>query len=232
MWPGIQNLKSSHYFYKHYDRGDNWYRSFFPLQTTRVARSVAHKGTAVSGEASPYYLFDPRVPQRVAETLPDAKIIVLLRDPVERAYSHYRERVHEGVEELSFTDAVQAETGRLRGELERMLSEPLYYSEPHDWYSYRSRGVYEPQIRSWRQMVPSENLLVIRSEDLYEHPRGTLSSILGFLGLPDLQLKDFPRHNYHPANGMSPQIREELTAFYAPENQKLYELINRDMGWA
>src|SRR4051794_1281037 len=167
MVPRLQNLKSSHYFYMHYDRGHEWYRGFFPLSTTRAAVGARHGLTPVAGEASPYYLFDPRVPGRVAAELPEVRVIVLLRDPVDRAYSHHRERLQEGVETLDFREALSAEPFRLAGELERMSADPLYYSEPHDWFSYRSRGIYAPQLRRWQDVIAPDRLLVVRSEDLY-----------------------------------------------------------------
>lgn len=228
--PAVQHLKSAHYFYWHYDRGLDWYRGFFPLASTR-ARVHRRTGAApVAGEASPYYLFDPRVPERVARDLPAVKIIVLLRDPVERAYSHYRERVHEGVEPLDFREALAAEDSRVDGELERMLREPFYYSRPHDYYTYRRRGVYAPQLRRWREVIPAERLLVLRSEDLYADPQASFDTVTDFLAVPRHPITA-TRYNYHPAAGIPDDLRAALAAEFAPHNAELYELLGRDLGW-
>jgi hypothetical protein len=231
MWPAAENLKSPHYFYWHHDRGPAWYRSHFATGATRAlaARRLGHP--VVTGEASPYYLYDPRVPARVAELLPHARLVVMLRDPVERAYSHYKERVRAGVEPLSFDDALEAEDDRLAGEVERMLSEPGYYSRPHDWFSYRDRGVYLPQLLRWEQHVPAESILVVRSEDFYADPQAEYDRVLAHAGLPSHRLREAKRWNYKPAAGMSDAARTQLRAFYAPSVAALEEHLGRDLGW-
>jgi hypothetical protein len=232
MWPSTQQLKSPHYFYWHYANGPSWYRGFFPTQATRATASMRRHGPVVSGEASPYYLFDPRVPARVASHMPEVKIIVLLRDPVERAYSHFRERTNAGVETETFERALELEESRLAGEPERMQADPFYYSRPHDWYSYRSRGVYVPQLEAWKHVTAPEQMLIVRSEDMYDRPAQTYREVTDFLGVRPYELSHPKRHNYHPAQDMPPAVRAELTQYFAPHNQQLYDLVGRDMGWA
>jgi hypothetical protein len=108
MWPGVENAKKTHFFDQNYHRGTAWYRGHFPteMQRRRVERSF---GVApVSGEAAPYYMFHPLVLERVQETLPQVKVIVLLRNPVHRIWSHYHERVNGGTETLPFREALEA----------------------------------------------------------------------------------------------------------------------------
>lgn len=232
QWPARQHLKSPHYYYWHYDRGEGWYRSHFPTTLTRtVAQRRAGGSTIVSGEASPYYLFDPRVPARVAADVPGVKLIVLLRNPVDRAASHHRERTNAGVETLSLADALAAEPGRLAGELERMRVDPLYYSRPHDWYSYRQRGIYAPQLRAWRGHFPDEQVLVLRSEDLYVDPVATFATVTDFLGLDRFDGLKAKRYNYHPHAEMPDDVRAELTEFYAPHNEELFTDLGRRLDW-
>lgn len=232
IMPSIQNIKSPHYFYWHYDKGMGWYRGFFPLAATRRAALKRQGVNPVSGEASPYYMFDPRVPGRVAQSLPEVRIVVLLRDPVERAYSHYRERVHAGVEPLSFRDALAAEDDRVAGELERMAREPFYYSRPHDWYAYRSRGLYAHQLRAWQEVIDPDRLLIVRSEDLFDDPQSHYNKVMSFLGLPPHTLEGPARYNYHPAPEVPADVRESLVNFYAPFNDELYTMLDRDMRWS
>jgi hypothetical protein len=229
MWPGPQKLKSSHYFTMRYERGPEFYRSYFPLALTR-RYATRRRGPALAGEASPLYLYDPRVPQRVAVELPHTRIIVLLRNPVDRAYSHYQERRHEGVESLSFDEALRAEPARMRGELERMAREPFYYSEPFDWYSYRDRGDYAPQLARWREVVEPERLLVLRSEDLYRDPRRTFAQVLGFLGLDGVPAS-IRHHNLIPRSGMAPDLRHALAEYYRPRVEQLEALVGRSFHW-
>lgn len=232
MFPGAKNLKSPHFFYWHYDRGVNWYRSHF---ASAPVRSIAERrlgGPVRTGEASPNYLYDPRVPARVRELMPETKIIVMLRDPVERAYSHYKERVRAGVEHLSLEDALDAEPDRLAGEAERMDADRTYYSRPYDYYAYRDRGVYEPQVRRWLASFPPESLLFIRSEDFYADPAAVYGEVTNFLGLSQHPLRSAKKFNYMPAASMPASAREELTRFYAPHNERLEALLGRRFGWS
>jgi hypothetical protein len=159
------------------------------------------------------------------------KLIVLLRNPVRRAYSHYWERVDNGVESLSFEAALAAEPKRLAGETERMLADPTYYSRAHDWYSYRDRGIYEPQVRRWFDVFPRSQFLILRSEDMYANEQAVFDAVTTFLEIPRFTLPARPRHNYRPAEEMSTALRDELAAFYRPHNERLYDVIGRDMQW-
>src|SRR5260370_36249735 len=128
LFPGRIHLKGVHYYDTHYARGLHWYRSHFPLQVG--GRHLARPGVtpAIAGEASPYYLFHPLAAERLARDFPDVRIIVALRDPVERAYSHFKERTHHGGETLDFEEALDAGDSRLRGEAERIAAEPGHLS--------------------------------------------------------------------------------------------------------
>src|SRR3954453_12461513 len=118
------------------------------------------------GEASPSYLFHPLAPDRVARLLPDARLIALLRSPVERAFSHYQHEVALGREPLSFEEAIDREDERMRGELEHMLRDPYYFS--HTWwnYTYVARGRYAEQLERWFADFPREQLLVLLTDEL------------------------------------------------------------------
>lgn len=232
MFPAVQNLKSPHYFYWHYDKGERWYRSHFATTAQRAIVGRRHGHPAVCGEASPYYLYHPYTPERAASLVPKAKLIIMLRDPVARAYSHYWERVHEGVETLSFEAAIKAEDARLEGELERMEADPLYYSRPHDFFSYRDRGIYLPQLERWFAAYPRDQALIVRSEDFYADQQRSYDEVCQFLGIPKHPLQQPKRYNHRPVEPMSAELRRYLTAFYEPANRELYTYLERDFGWA
>ncbi len=231
MMPAAQKIKSPHYFYWHYDKGEAWYRSHFATVARRRSLERRLGAPTVTGEASPYYLYDPRVPQRVASLLPRVKVLVLLRDPVFRAYSHYWERVDQGVEPLSFAAALEAEPLRLAGELEAMASDPHYYSRAHDWYSYADRGVYLPQLTRWFDVLPREQFLVLSSERFYAAPQEVLDRTATFLGLPTAPLQTERRHNHRPAPRMDEEVEAALRARYRGPNAALSRLLGEDFGW-
>ena len=116
----------------------------------------------MTGEGSPYYLFHPHGPARAAAAVPGARVIVMLRDPVERAYSHYQQEYARGFEDAAtFEAALDLEPSRLEGERERMLADPAYDSRAYQHHAYVTRGEYADQLTAWRERFPAERMLVI-----------------------------------------------------------------------
>lgn len=188
-------------------------------------------GGFVTGEATPYYLFEPRVPGRVASTLPSVKLVVLLRNPVERAYSDWRHKVRQGTEDLAFEAALAAEGARTAGERERMLADEHYYSRALRRYSYLSRGVYVDQLARWRERFAGDRLLVAKSEDLYANPERVCEEVLDFLSLNRRALTARGYGYGGEAEPMKPETHRRLEEYYRPHNLKLYEYLGRDFGW-
>jgi hypothetical protein len=163
---------------------------------------------------------------------PQVKAIALLRDPVERAWSHYQERCENGVEPLGFAEALAAEESRTAGELERMLADPAYHSTAHDWYTYRARGVYLPQLQNWLSVFPADQLLVLRSEDMYDDVQAVFDRICAFLGVRRFSLPDVrPRNASRTRSSVPASSRRELADFFAPHNRALEEFLGGDLGW-
>jgi hypothetical protein len=183
------------------------------------------------GEASPGYLFHPLAPERVKATVPEARLLVLLRDPVERALSHYHHEVALGREPLSFEDAVAAEPERTSGEEERLVREPGYFS--HAWWdhAYLARGRYAEQLERWLAVFPRAQLLVLATDELANAPAETYARVLRFLGAPPHELRAFPRVYEQDYGEMAPETRRRLATYFAEPNRRLYELLGRDLDW-
>ncbi|NJP33830.1 sulfotransferase domain-containing protein [Micromonospora thermarum] len=225
------NMKSAHYFEENWRRGEAWYRSHFPTRRQREALRRRHGHPARVGEAAPLYMFHPLAAQRVAALMPSVKLIVLLRDPVERAYSHWKERRTHGVEPLDFADALAAEDERTAGERERLIAEPESVSEAYDWYSYRARGRYLEHLEPWLERFDREQFLFLPSEDLYRDARTTYRRTLDFLGLPAHDLPNFKVYNDRRSSPLEPALRAELTAYYRPYNDALRQRLGMDLDW-
>lgn len=231
LFPQMRGKKSTDFFFKEQHRGQAWYRSHFHAEPYRALRRHKLGYRPISGEASPYYLWDPRVAGLAAAVAPAVKAIALLRNPVERAFSHYQERVQNGVEPLEFEAALAAEKDRLSGEPDRMLADRSYYSAAHDFYPYRSRGIYLPQLENWRNSFPHEQLLVLRSEDLYGDVQGTFDVVCDYLGLPPFMLPTTRTFNASQRSAMPEDARQELAAFYEPHNAALATYLGRGPLW-
>ena len=214
--------KEVSFFDRHWWRGEAWYRGQFPLRA----------GERLVGEASPSYLFHPLAPERARSLVPGAKLVALLRDPVDRAYSQYQHEVALGREPLSFEDALAAEDERLVGEVERLIADPRAFSRAWWDHTYTARGRYAEQLERWLEAFPSEQLLVVRTEDLGERPAETYASILAFLGAEPHELPDYPRvfdRDYEP---MRAETRAALAATFAEPNRRLEALLGRELGWS
>jgi hypothetical protein len=223
--------KEIHYFDFHWHRGLAWYQAHFP-----TARSLDRLGSerglrAMTFEASPYYLAHPLTPYRVRGSLPDVKVIALLRDPVKRAVSHHAHAMRKGWESLPFDEAIEREADRLDGERARLRSEPFYRSHAHQHHSYLARGRYAEQLQAWFALFPVGNLLVLDSGALFRDPPATVAHVCAFLGVPFEEAPQYPAvraGDYPPVNGA---VRERLRGYFAEHNRRLWTLIGQDFGW-
>jgi hypothetical protein len=161
---------------------------------------------------------------------PKTKIIMLLRNPVNRAYSHYHFNLRRQVESLSFEKAIQAESKRLAGEERKLKSIPNYKSWDFKNYSYLTRGIYIDQIKRWLAYFPRKQIFIMTCEDLSQKPLETMNEVFAFLGLDPLDSLEIEREesNYSPMNSAT---REKLVEFFRPYNQQLEELLDRDFHW-
>lgn len=231
MWPSAENAKKTWFFDDRYGRGEHWYRSHFPTRQQRHRVARRHGVPVLSGEAAPYYMFNPCVPARVAATMPDARLIVVLRNPIDRAWSHWRERRASGAEPLGFAEALAVEDIRIAGEESRLLADPDYISTAYDQFSYRTRGRYLEQLERWWRVLPREQMFIVRSEDMYADPNSALAGLHEFLGLPVVPVTTPHRFNYLPSEPLSPDTRSELADYYRPHVLALEERLQRNMHW-
>ena len=222
--------KEVHYFDDGYAHGLGWYRAHF---ATTMQRAVVQRreGAARVFEASPYYILHPHAPRRIREVLPDVRLIALLRNPVDRAESHYHHEVRRGRETLSFEEAIEQEPKRLEGELDRMIADETYVSFNHRRFSYVTRGLYVEQLPAWRELFPPDQLLILRSEDLFADPAAVVNQVLRWLEVPERTGTTFEKFNQANYSKMQPSTRDRLRALFRPYNQRLAEYLQRDMQW-
>jgi len=216
--------KEIYYFNAFHAKGANWYRSFFPT----VFESKEH----LTGEATPDYFFHPAAPDRIRAMVPEVRLIAILRNPVDRAYSFYNHNLRAGLETLSFEEAIDREPERLAGELEKMKANPDHFSFAYMHHSYLTRGVYVDQLEDWTARFEKSQICVLNTDDLYHRPEETLTRALDFLGLPYAKPAAFKKLNaapYYP--DMDPAMRKRLEQYFEPHNRKLYEFLGADLGW-
>ncbi|MHA1868936.1 MAG: sulfotransferase domain-containing protein, partial [Candidatus Heimdallarchaeaceae archaeon] len=220
--------KEVHYFDNNYTKGLNWYKSHFPVKL---------RNDEQTGEASPYYIFHPLVPKRIYETtknisgLEEIKFIVLLRDPVERAISHYKHEVRIGAEKLSIREAFRLEQKRLENEERKMITEKDYYSYAHQHFSYLERGKYVVQLKRWFSYFKKRQFYITSSEKLFNNPEITYNEITEFLEIPKYNGLDFQIYNKTENIEVDPDIKFNLKEFFRPYNKELQNFLGLEFPW-
>ncbi|WP_329242350.1 sulfotransferase domain-containing protein [Actinoallomurus sp. NBC_01490] len=214
--------KGVHFFDVHYARGLPWYRGHFPLR----------RGDRLAFESAGYYMHHPLAPERIAADLPGVKLLVLLRDPVERAYSAHKHELARGFEtEPSFERALALEEERLAGEVERIRSEPHYLSHSHRHHSYLDRGRYADQLEVLYGLFGRDRVHVTFAEDFFAEPEPHYDAVVDFLGLPRWRPDAFERHNARPGSPLPDALRTRLTDHFAPHDERLAALLGEVPPW-
>ncbi|WP_249370119.1 sulfotransferase [Acaryochloris marina] len=222
-------VKEVHFFdgglkpdFDNFKQGQSWYLSHFP----RAGKTVKNQKTF---DSSPLYIFNPIVPKRISEIIPKAKLIAILRNPTERAISHYFYEKKLGYESLPIMDALLAEEERLKP----ILEQQDYKHTNFIHFSYKSRGHYYDQIKRYLNYFSMSNILFINSAMLFSHPEITLRRVFNFIGVDD----DFFVKDLHACNvsqnrtKVAANIYEYLDNYYYSQNHLLYKLIGENFGW-
>jgi hypothetical protein len=207
-----------------YRRAAAWYHSRFPWPHELGPGRLTF-------EATPDYLYYPRAAQRIFEYAPDMKLIVLLRDPVERAFSAWNMyRSYGGYRPFTYTPKKESREfeAAIRAEIEGMgaAESPL---DP----GYVRRGLYHEQLVRYFQWFSRSQVLVLESEDLKCNTSATLAQVVSFLGLPEHRRQGGWEQVL--VGGYDPVMPESslrlLREFYKPHNERLYQLLDRGFGW-
>jgi len=182
----------------------------------------------LTGESSPSYLAHPNVPARVARGVPDAKLLVLLRDPALRAASHWAWCLRQCGETRTLKEAVEAEigppgdTGGIRIPHDKRIGDPLVVR----------RGFYQPQLERWFTHFPREQIMVLQSERWFRDPPGTMATVFDYLELPAREeLPRVMRNRNKPHDPFDPEPIEHMREFYRPRNDELADYLDMDLDW-
>jgi hypothetical protein len=221
--------KGVNYFDLNYYRGAQWYRAHFPV--AGIARRRAGRlGAPVAFEASGYYVYHPQAMERLGHDMPAVKLVAMLRDPVERAFSAHKHEFARGYEQEDFPRALELEDGRLAGEIERIRADPAYESFAHRHHSYRHRGQYAEQLERVYEFFPHTQVHVIDSAAYFSQSAREYRRLLAFLGLRSFE-PAFAAANSRPGPPMDAGCRRKLAEHYQPHDERLAKLLGRQPGW-
>ncbi len=176
-------------------------------------------------------MFHPLAPERIHRDLPGVRLLVMVRDPVERAYSAHAHQVGFGFETESFERALELEDARLEGEAEHLAADPAYHSFSHDHYTYRARGHYADQLEKLERIFGRDRIHVVDSGEFFDSPGPVYDQVLDFLGLPHLGSPAFTPQNARPRSPMPGTVRAALDEHFRPHDERLTAWLGHEPSW-
>lgn len=212
--------KEVKYFDMCRDKDLMWYKSQFPLKCLKKINKYN-----ISGEATPDYFFFNDIPEIMFNILPNVKLILVLRNPVERAYSQYNYSVKRGFEDLDFFDALKEEESRITNI--GLKRNNIHYRE----FSYKKRGLYYEQLLWWLKYYNKKQIFIIDFDDLKFNTNYIMKKTYKFLEIPNLSTSFSKQFNSGVYSQMSDTAREYLVNYFKNPNDKLFELLGYKFNW-
>jgi len=202
-----------------FEKGIQWYISHFPLK----------KSGYITGEASPLYIFNPLAARRIFQYLPDIKIIAVLRNPTERAISHYFHEKRKGREHLPILRAFESEEERLAPTIRNKQFKSPFFKN----CSYKMRGLYKEQLERYFKYFPQNNIFICSSEELFNNPEPLMKRIFQFLEIDcNIVIKDKVAKNVgHNKVNVDPAVYRYLDDYFHEHNMELYKMIKQNYNW-
>ncbi len=211
LLPGVDN----------YLKGVKWYKAHFPIKIRKTG--------LFAFEASPLYIFSPLAPKRIYSFSSEIKLIILLRNPTERAISHYFHEKRKGRESLPILEAFEMEEERLK----EAIAKNEYKSEPFIRHSYKRRGLYLDQIKRYLEYFAREQILVLNSEEFFSNPGNVLQKVFEFVGVgtdfnvPDLKSRNVAKNKIDVA----PEVYDYLDSYFESHNEALFSFLDERFSW-
>ena len=224
-----ESVADLHFFEYMISNNIQWYRSHFPIL---FSKSNKHKNSFITGEYTSTYMYHPDVPKRIFNLLPKIKLIVILRNPIDKAYSTYQQQFRFGEYTTSFEDTINAEFRRI--DLNKDF--PELNSNNYDFENFVAQniirhGVYADYLETWLKIFDRKQILILNSDDLKKSTRKTLHRVFNFLNVSNYDIKDTSQVNvgkYPPINKIT---RKKLIEFFKPHNQRLNKLLDTEFDW-
>ena len=217
------------YFDDNFHLGLNWYRSLFPTKFMQKKIESEYK-KFLTYDVTPFYIYNPLVVDRIFKFSPNAKIIAALRNPIDRAYSNYNNRMQdEGDTKTTFEEIINAEIEIIEKNKKNIDDYAFLVNTFYELLL--ARGFYAKQLEFWFKKFPRKNILLISSEELATNTDKTVSEIFEFLEVPIQKISDLTKQNVIKYPKMKDSTREILINFFKPYNEELFDMIGSKFDW-
>ncbi len=230
--PNVYSAKRKEigYFNAMHEHDLGWYRAHFPNRLARFAIERIRKQKFITGEADPAYILDPFALRAIKNTIPKVKIIILLRNPVDRAFSHYQHSVRSGVEKFEFEKAIELEHQRISSQWEKMVNGKPYHGLTIYHYAYLKTGHYGDQLEEVYRIFNPSRVLVLQSEIFFRQTQKEFDKVLEFLGLPAEKVDIYKKHNKGDYGALDESLRGRLQRYFQPQLAKMNKYVD-SINW-
>ena len=219
------------FFDQNFHLGLNWYRSMFP--TKFLKKKIAKKfGKCLTYDVTPAYIRKPWAARRIKELFPEIKLIALLRNPVDKAYSHYNSKMQvEGDTKTTFEEMIEEDIKMIeKFENTNSIIDDEYFRNYIE-KSPLGRGLYAQQLKIWFELFDPKQILILTSEELSTETNKVMNKIFRFLDLPDYEIPDTAKRSTGNYTNMKMDTRKKLISFFSKYNQDLFKLLNQEFDW-
>ena len=227
-----ENIADLHFFEHMISNKTSWYKSHFPTIFTKKFFESKSKMKFITGEYTSTYMYNRNVPKRIFELIPNIKLIIILRNPVEKAYSTYSQQLSFNEHTMSFEETVKAELRRI--ELSKNYPE-LNSNDPdfgnHVMHNLVRHGIYFDYLNEWFKIFPKKQFFIIDSEKLKNSTQDTLDDVFKFLDVQPHKISNLSKINVGQYTKIDDSSKKILTDFYLLHNEKLYNLLGSRYSW-
>lgn len=226
-------VKEVHYFDSpgNYHKGAGWYRAHFPTarQIDKARRRIGYRPR--TGEATPAMSF-PMYAEWAARTVPEARLVATLRNPVERAWSHYQHyQRHPSPDPASFREAIERELRVLETEGALTAANFDRLGRELQRHGYINRGWYAAQLENWFRYFRREQLLILNFDAWVHRPERAAGRVAEHVGLPPHGFEATRANPGHYREDMPEDCREILVEHFRPWNRRLFQLLGEQWDW-
>ncbi len=219
VYPALR--KEIGFFNARHEHDLGWYRAHFPSKLEKFTTERIRHRQFMTGEADPAYILDPFALEAIKNTIPHVKIIILLRNPADRAFSHYQHSARVGVEKLDFEEALAAENKRISRQWSNMMQGRPYHGLTIYHFAYLKTGHYGDQLEGVYRVFKPEQVLVLQSEAFFANTQYYFEKVLKFLGLSVATVDIRKKHNKGNYNALDERMRRRLEDYFGPQLEKM-----------
>tara|TARA_Y100001936_G_scaffold169582_1_gene165848 strand:+ start:14113 stop:15009 length:897 start_codon:yes stop_codon:yes gene_type:complete len=230
---GSASRKELDFFNLAYKRGIQYYKSHFPTTFSKKSFENKFNSKFITGEATPLYISHPYALSRIRKHFPDIKLILLLRNPIDRAFSHYQHQRRGNLDKITkFEEVINLDKERHKVINEKYENNEITHENQGLFMQgYIEMGKYINDIERLYDLFDKKQILILFTDELNHKRDYVLKTVFEFLGIPEINIPDTTHKNVGNYQDMDIKTRELLIKFYEPYNKKLEDFLDLKLDW-